>query len=231
MKSIFKKIPWYGYLWGIGIFVLCYVFYSLGNVFATELNITPICTKVQAIDDAIKLIPFFVIIYFYSYIFWIIGPIAVSTTSKQNFYNFLIGIIISLFVGFLFFCFCPTYMSRTAENLYTQLGNDIFSKLIKLLYANDGGNMAFNLFPSYHCLISFYCYLGVAAQKEITFGYRLFSFGSVVLITLSTLFTKQHYFLDIIAGFALALFVWMIIKLINPGKMIIEKQNKKKMVK
>ena len=50
--------------------------------------------------------------------------------------------------------------------------------------------MAFNLFPSYHCLISTYCYLGVRKQPEISRGFRIYSLVMAALIGLSTLLTK-----------------------------------------
>ncbi len=45
------------------------------------------------------------------------------------------------------------------------------------------------------------------------------------LICLSTLFTKQHYFLDMICGISISIFTYSIVKLINPANKLIEKTN------
>lgn len=112
-------------------------------------------------------------------------------------------------------------MSRSEEGLVDNLGNDIFSKLLMMIYGNDGGDLAFNLFPSYHCLISLYCYLGIRKQPEISKGFKIYSGIMVILICMSTVFTKQHYFIDIVGGLSISLSVYLIVKLINPGEKIL----------
>ena len=168
----------------------------------------------------------FVIPYIFSYVFWICGPIAVSLTSKKNFINYLIGILSAYLIGFLIFIFFPTYMSRSEEGIIDGLGTDIFSKLLAMIYGNDGGDLAFNLFPSYHCLISLYCYLGIRKQPEIAKGFKIYSGVMVILICLSTVFTKQHYFIDIVGGISISLSCYLIIKQINPGEKILLNRKK-----
>ena len=229
MKTIINKIksiPWYGWVAGLVLFGLQYGLYRLANVISVALNFTPVCPKIDAIDDLIKVIPVFVIPYIFSYVFWICGPIAVSLTSKKNFINYLIGLLSAYLIGFLIFIFFPTYMSRSEEGIIDGLGTDIFSKLLAMIYGNDGGDLAFNLFPSYHCLISLYCYLGIRKQPEIAKGFKIYSGVMVILICLSTVFTKQHYFIDIVGGISISLSCYLIIKQINPGKKILLNRKK-----
>ena len=147
--------------------------------------------KIAAIDDLFPVVPIFSVIYLFSYVFWICAPAAASLTKKRNFINYIAGLSLAYLIGFLFFIFLPTYMDRVKENLMTAAaGQDLFSRLLRTIYEADGSAMAFNLFPSYHCLISTYCYLGVRKQPEISRGFRIYSLVMAALIGLSTLLTK-----------------------------------------
>lgn len=223
MLKIIKKIPWYGYISSIILFGLQYGLYRLGNVISSSLPLTPFLVKIDVIDDAIKVVPFFVIPYILSYVLWLLGPISASLCDKKHFINFIIGILSAYLIGFLIFAFFPTYMDREVENLYSSLGDDFFSSLLRTIYDSDGKNMAFNLFPSYHCLISLYDYFAVRKRKEIHVGYRVFTLIFALLISVSTILTKQHYVMDIIGGFGISIICYIVVSFINPGEKIMNK--------
>lgn len=69
------------------------------------------------------------------------------------------------------------------------------------LYSIDAAD---NLFPSIHCLVSWFCFLAVKGQKKIPIWYKAVSFILAVLVFLSTLFTKQHVIVDVAGGIFLA---------------------------
>ncbi len=216
-----KQVPWWGWALGFVFFGLQYGMYRLGDLLSRVLGTISgaICPKIPVIDDLIPIIPIFAVIYLFSYVFWICGPIAASLTKKRNFINYIVGLSMAYVVGFLFFVFVPTYMDRASEGLMEQaMKPGFFNSLLATIYAADGSNLAFNLFPSYHCLISLYCYLGVRKQPEISKGFRAYSLIMTVLICLSTVFTKQHYFIDIVGGLVISIICYNIINRINPGK-------------
>lgn len=95
-------------------------------------------------------------------------------------------------------------MDREAENLVALAGDDFFGKLLQLVYGLDGGTLAYNLFPSFHCMLSTLSYLGVMRRKEIPLWFRVYSLVTAILIYCSTVFTKQHYVADIFGGVAVA---------------------------
>ena len=66
------------------------------------------------------------------------------------------------------------------------------------------GSAADNLFPSIHCLVSWFCFLGIKDQKRIPTWYKGVSFTLAVLVFLSTIFTKQHVLVDVAGGVILA---------------------------
>ena len=216
-----KKVPWWGYVFGIVYFALQYGMYRFGDYLSHVIGTAghAIEPKIPFIDDLFPVIPVFVVPYIYSYIFWIMGPIAVSLTKKRNFVNYICGLSLAYFIGFLFFVFMPTYMDRAKEGIMAAAEQPgFFNGLLKGVYAADGSNLAFNLFPSYHCLISLYCYLGVRKQPEISKGFRYYSLIMTVLICLSTLFTKQHYICDMIGGLGISLLCYILMNRLDPGK-------------
>lgn len=216
-----KRIPWWGILAGFGFFALQRGMYRLGD-FVSRVTGTidhAFACKIAAIDDLIPVVPVFIVIYVYSFIFWLCGPMAVSLTKKRNFINFCIYMLLAYFIGFLFFAFVPTYMDRVAEGLMKVGENkDVFSKLLFMIYQADGSEMAFNLMPSYHCLISACCYFGVKDQEEISKGFQNYSLIMTILICISTLFTKQHYIIDVVLGLFVAWLSYFIVSKLDPGK-------------
>lgn len=230
LKELIKSIPLYGWIIGIILFALQYGMYRLAVVLS-ELTHTVDNAFIPKIpfDDSIPLVPIFVIIYIFSYAFWVIGMIAVSKTKKENYINFLFVILISYLIGFLILWIFPTKMDRVAEGLIDYSNSDKFlAWLLKMVYDADGETMAWNLFPSYHCLISLCCYLGIFRQKEISLRFRIYSFVMVILISMSTVFTKQHYFIDILGGLTIPIITYVIIYFLNPGKKIIERKRNSK---
>ena len=216
-----KKIPWWGWVLGLVYFALQYGMYRLGNYLSRVIGTIDRAweCKLPFIDDLIPLVPVFVVIYVFSYIFWIFGPVAVSLTKKEHFKNYIIGLSLAYFIGFLFFVFLPTYMDRVKEGLMDLSERPgIFNQLLATVYSADGSNLAFNLFPSYHCLISFYCYLGVRKQPEISKGFRIYSLVMAILISCSTVLTKQHYILDVAGGIAIAVICYLVVNKWDPGK-------------
>ena len=216
-----KTIPKWGYAAGIFFFVLQRALYSLGEWLSriTGNAAHAFEWKIPAIDDLIPVIPVFVVIYLFSFAFWICAPVAVSLTSRKNFRKYCIGLSLAYLIGFVFFVFVPTYMDRVKEGLL-ELANrpGIFNKLLKIVYEADGTEMAYNLVPSYHCLISAYCYLGVRRQPEISRGFKVYSLVMAILICMSTVFTKQHYIIDVILGIGISIGCYVLINLIDSGK-------------
>lgn len=149
-----------------------------------------------AFDKKVPFVPAWVSIYFICYVFWVVNYILVSRLDKQHFYRFVTAdLVAKLICGFFFFVL-PTTNVRPEVT-----GNGIWEVLMRWLYAVDEPT---NLFPSIHCLTSWFCYIGIRGQKKIPVWYQRFSFLFAVLVCLSTQFTKQHYVVDLIGGVALA---------------------------
>jgi hypothetical protein len=53
---------------------------------------------------------------------------------------------------------------------------------MSFLYSVD---TASNLFPSIHCLVSWFCFIGIRGNQKIPLWYRAFSFVAAILVFIS----------------------------------------------
>lgn len=224
--ELLKKIPPVG--WAMTVFL--YGFECLMYLLGPELSMRTgtdswaIAPKIPFIDDNIPLVKVFVIIYVVSYAFWGIYLLIISTTDSRNYINFIISFLITSFIGFLFFLFMPTYIDRSAEGVLAAVEGPGFLNLcLRGIYASDGWETGRSLFPSFHCFISMFCYLGVRRADNIGRGMKVFAIVATVLVCLSTVFTKQHYFMDIVGGVGFAALCDAIVYKLDPGTRIVDK--------
>ena len=101
-----------------------------------------------------------------------------------------------------FFAFYPT------TNVRPELvGNGIFVQGMRFLYQID---KPVNLFPSIHCMASWFCCIGIRGDKKVPGWYKIVSVMIAVLVFVSTLVTKQHVIVDVIGGVAVAELTWFV---------------------
>ena len=149
-----------------------------------------------ALDRRIPLVSWTVLIYFGCYAVWGINYYLCAMQEKPARDRFFCADTLSRLVCFLIFLVFPT---TTVRPEITEGG--VWGALMKLLYFIDSAD---NLFPSIHCLISWFCWIGVRKRKEIPAWYRHFSFIAALAVCVSTVTTKQHVLVDIFGGVLLA---------------------------
>lgn len=150
----------------------------------------------SSLDLKIPFIPQFLVIYLGCYLFWIANYILIGRQDRKSMYQFFTGDFIARCICFVVFLIFPTTNTRpviAADGLWNQG--------ILWLYSIDSAE---NLFPSIHCLVSWLCYLGIRGRKEIPVWYQYTSMIIAILVFASTLFTKQHVFIDVIGGMLVA---------------------------
>lgn len=153
-------------------------------------------------DRSVPVIPWFIYIYLGCYLFWIANYILIGRLDKEHFYRFVTADMLSRLVCGVFFLALPT------TNIRPEITGNSFSEiLMRFLYMVD---QPANLFPSIHCLVSWFCYIGIRGRKEIPVWYRIFSCLFAIAVMVSTQTTKQHYIIDVIGGVALAEIVYFI---------------------
>lgn len=153
-----------------------------------------------AFDRAVPFIPEWIYIYLICYLFWGANYVMSADFGKKKFYRFVAADAVSRVVCLVFFILLPTTNVRPEV-----VGNSLADNLMRWLYATD---QAANLFPSIHCLVSWFCWIAIRGEKSVPKWYRAFSLIFAVLVIISTQTTKQHYIVDAIGGVVLAELCW-----------------------
>ncbi len=132
--------------------------------------------------------------YVLCYVLWLSSFLwALFKMDDQLFRSFVIGFIFTCTVSVLIFIFFPTYVSP-----FTIMGTDLFSSLLRTIHADWG---RYDAFPSGHIYITTLLALFYSRwYPHSKFWWTLI----VVIVSLSTLFTGQHYVADIFGGLLIA---------------------------
>ena len=188
LKGLTRILPAYGVFPVIFSFVFNCLVYSGSRMIAGGWYHHNIETGV---DRSIPFVPEFLVIYFGCYVFWAVNYILIARQDRRSVYQFFTG-------DFIF----PTTNTRP---LIT--GSGLWNQAALWLYSIDAAD---NLFPSIHCLVSWFCYLGIRGRKEIPRWYQSVSMVIAILVFASTLLTKQHVIVDVAGGILLAEFCFFI---------------------
>ena len=188
MKGITRILPAYGVFPLIFSFVFNCLVYSGSRMIAGGWYHHNIETGV---DRSLPFVPQFLVIYFGCYLFWAVNYILIARQERRSVYQFFTGDFISRCICLGFFLAYPTTNTRP---LITDGG--LWNQAALWLYSIDAAD---NLFPSIHCLVSWFCYLGIRGRKEIPVSMVI-----AVLVFESTLLTKQHVIVDVAGGILLA---------------------------
>lgn len=143
--------------------------------------------------DVIPVYPIWVVPYILCYPLWMSGIIwALLKLTDRDFRAFLAAALFTVGIGNLTFLVFPTYVELPAI-----IGHDIFSILLRGVQVAGGTHAAL---PSAHNYITMLLAAFAARAYPRQRGVWI---GIVVTVALSTLFTGQHYILDVAAGLAL----------------------------
>lgn len=148
------------------------------------------------IDYKIPFSPEWIIIYFGCYISWVAFYIITCRESKEICYNFVTAEVIAKMIALVVFIVYPTEMVERGT-FEQSLGNGLLEQITAFMYNAD---KPVNLFPSIHCLASWVGFRGLSWCKKVSAQLKIFAFILAILVFLSTLFTKQHYVIDILGG-------------------------------
>lgn len=192
-KTIGKVIPSYGFLSVIFCFVFNSLIYTGLQILMRDAKHYDLTTD---FDRAIPFEPLWSIVYLGCFLFWAVNYIMTTRQGKEGWYRFATGDYLSRIICGVFFIILPTTNVRPEV-----VGDGVGQILINFVYSMDAPT---NLFPSIHCLVSWLCFAGIRGRKYVPKWYQIFSAVFAVAVFASTLFTKQHYIVDVFAGVFLA---------------------------
>ncbi len=154
------------------------------------------------LDGKIPFLPWTASIYYASFLFWTVNYILCARSSKARAYRFLSADFLAKGLCFLLFLLFPTTNLRPVVE-----EGGFWNGVMRLLYQSDAAD---NLFPSIHCLSSWFSYIGLRDREDIPLWYRRFSLLAAFAIFLSTLTTKQHVIVDVLGGVLLAQLCYLV---------------------
>ncbi len=168
-----------------------------------------------SVDHKIPIVPWTISIYIICFLFWAVIYLYMASREQREAYRFFLADGIGKLICFLFFVFMPTTLIRPEI-----IGTGIWNALIRYLYRFDAAD---NLFPSIHCMVSWFCFMGIRRQKECSVWCKCGTFLFAAAVCISTLTTRQHVLLDAAGGIGFAeLSDLMAVILLRKKKIIIK---------
>lgn len=157
---------------------------------------------VTVLDEHIPLVPFFVLFYVLAYVQWVVGFCLIARESRAVCYRVIAGEILAKLCCLILFLLIPTAIDRPEIT-----GGGVWNALLRLIYRLD---RPVTLFPSIHCLESWFCFRGALYLKKTPRWYPWPTLVMTLLVCASTVLVKQHLVLDIPAALLVAeLGLWL----------------------
>lgn len=122
---------------------------------------------------------------------------------KELLSKYILSYVLITLISNIIFIIFPTTVNRPVVT-----GNDILSNMTKIVFFVD--NNPVNCFPSLHCAISFLWIIYSLNMKNTNKYFKIIISIISMLIIISTLFIKQHVFIDMIAGICITILVVII---------------------
>lgn len=144
------------------------------------------------LDAKIPLSPPWIIIYFLSFVSWLVTIVWILAESRKHAYRLCGVYTIIMLVSLVCFLAYPVTIQRPE---ITEPG--FFNDGMRILYKVDSPT---NLCPSLHVVISYICWRCTMDCRKIPKWYQWFNLVFLILVCFSILFVKQHFVLDIVVA-------------------------------
>lgn len=145
------------------------------------------------LDAAIPFVPEWVIVYCLAYISWAASGVIILAQDKPHCYRMAAAYILSMLVAGIIFLAWPGTLDRPEI-----AGTGLCRDLLRWIYRVD--NPAYNLCPSLHVMVSYFCWRGLLSCRRIPAWFKAFNLAFLVLVCLSVVYVKQHVLIDIPAA-------------------------------
>ncbi|MBQ7715158.1 MAG: phosphatase PAP2 family protein [Clostridia bacterium] len=154
-----------------------------------------------ALDYSIPFIAAFIVIYILAFAQWGFGLYYIANSGKDVCFKTIAAALIGEIICLAFFLILPTEFPADMPRPDVS-GSGVFTWITRLIYSLDEPN---NLFPSLHCFASWMCFRAIfyVEKEKRNRVYTVVSCIFSILVFASTVFVKQHLFVDIIGGVAL----------------------------
>lgn len=185
------------------IFAVAYViFYIFPNFYATW---QPALLPLSWLDKSVPFLPWTFLIYTSDYL--LIASTILIISERKSFNSFGRMMFLALLICGLFFLFFPTTYPRPP---YPLVDHFLIQAAMDLVYVADTPN---NCFPSMHVALTTISAWSLRKRAGwLACSYALWTIAVIV----STMTTKQHYFVDILGGLSVVAVVVMLEQKVVP---------------
>ncbi len=191
--------PWYrGWVLGIAMFAFWSLSYLLIGWLVRPERVTQLAFEV---DRAIPFDPGWVFIYICVYPMYLLPFLHEARPGVHR--RLALGYVLVLFVAYIAFLSVPVGFARTG------IPADAKQYAVWALGKVHGLDRPWNCLPSTHCAVSL---LAGLAFWEMGRGIGIWGMVTALSIAVSTTLTKQHYIVDIVAGYGLALAIYWLLR-------------------
>lgn len=177
-------------VWALSVPIIS-IIYALLNKDRGWINIVE-----TSVDKHIPFTKYFIIPYVSWYLYVGFFLMLLCVVNEKSYRGLLINLLIGMIISYIIFYVFPTTVPRPIIN-----SKDIFSRLVLIIYNRDN---PYNCFPSIHVINAALTAIYVNRESKLNRVIKGISTTVSILIILSTMFIKQHYFLDAVAGILIA---------------------------
>lgn len=201
MKQFLREHRYYYLLLYVPVFLLW--FFLIERINTPERGYW---VSYMPLDDKIPFLPIFAPIYCLWYPFLIVPGLYLLKTEPSAFRRYLWFFMIGTSACLLI---CTVFPNGQDLRPASFSSDGFCVRLVQALYRADTNT---NVLPSMHVVGSFAVFYGALHSKRLRRPRTLIPISILtVLICLSTVFIKQHSFLDIIAGVVLSIPIWFLV--------------------
>lgn len=216
-RVLAERRDWSGAAWphwihwavvGVLMFGLWSGSYFMVGLLTNPENARLLPPEWERFDKFVPFVPSFVFLYICVYPHFLL-PFLRSTRNSTGI-RLVIGLVIMLAISYVVFLTMPVTFPRPSLPETPVLP-------VWVMQIVHGQDPPWNCLPSTHCAVAL---LAALALFECSRKLGIWALVTAFLIALSTVFTKQHYIVDALAGFALAgLTYWLLLWIWkNPDK-------------
>ena len=200
MKKLLEKIEIKPLITTVVLILIQTIMYFISKLFQGDPHLIG-----NFIDEAIPFNSWFILFYYLWYLLIFLVPYYLYLKDKNKFCKYIINYFFISLIANIVFLIYPSIVVRPEFET-----TGILTFLTNFIYWID--TPAINCFPSLHCAISMLFILTICTSKKANLKFKIFIFISSILIMFSTLFTKQHVFVDLVSGDILAFIVYLIFR-------------------
>jgi membrane-associated phospholipid phosphatase len=165
------------------------------------------------LDDKTPFVNWFVVFYLIAYIAAVAAPFAtIIFGGEQALFRWLICIGAFSAVSFAAYLFYPTICPRD-KNAKKLRNGSVFDRAVAFVYRHD--DPPISCCPSFHngvIWLALFFYVAIFPSLNIIIAAALGALA--VLVSLSTLFIRQHYLIDVVVSIIIAFVITLLVGII-----------------